>query len=430
MSYERLYREVIHKGLCVRCGLCAGICPVRVIGLTENSFPKLVGKCTRCGFCTSACPGADINFNEISNRVFNKPHALENLWGHHENTFVGHSTDESIRRAGASGGLVTGILVYLLKTRQINGALVIGMDPNQPWKTRSFLATNEDEIRSASQSKYSIVPSMEVLAKIREAKGAFAVVGLPCQVHGLRKLETVDPKLSKKIRYIFGLYCHYNLEKDGYLDALQISGIGLDDVANFQFRGGGWPGGFFAVKKNGDNKKLHNISHSSLLTVMFRLYGARRCFLCIDPTAELADLSFGDFFADEYEDGVAGMTNCTLCCQRSQRGMELLNTAKKDGAIKAIPLPQQNNPKRTLNFIIEKKTEGYIRLRRFKKKGLPVPNYHHEIPKVAPSAHIAEALRHRLMQLLRGSVIRKMVLRILFSPGGEYVDRINRFRKS
>ncbi len=429
MSYERLRREVIQKGLCVRCGLCVGICPVSVIDLTERLFPKLVGKCTNCEFCNNACPGSDLNLNALSKQVFNKPFDPHNLWGHQEKIFVGHSKDESIHRDGASGGLVTGILVYLLKTGRIDGAVVIGMDPDHPWETRSMLATTEAEIRSASQSKYCIVPSMDVLAKIRRKKGSFAVVGLPCQVHGLRKLEAVDPKLAKKISYIFGLYCHYNMETAGYIDALEVSGIRLNDLAKFQFRGGGWPGGFFVVKKNGEKKALHKMPYSSILNIMFRLYGAERCFLCIDPTAELADLSFGDFWANEYKDAFKDMTHCTMCSQRSEKGLSVLKAAQKDGAIRLYPMSEEKQPKRTLGFIKEKKTEGYIRLRRLKKKGRPVPDYHHEIPKAALDAHIAEAIRHRFTQLFRGSNIRKRVLNILFSPMGEFMDRVNRFRK-
>ncbi len=429
MSYERLHQEVIHKGLCVRCGVCVGICPVRVIGLTEHSFPKLIGKCTNCEFCNKACPGSELNFNELSEQVFDKPFNPLNLWGHQEKLFVGHSKDESIRRAGASGGLVTGILVYLLKTGKINGAVVIGMDPDHPWKTRSMLATTESEIRSASQSKYCIVPSMDILAEIRQRKGTFAVTGLPCQIHGLRKLETVDPKLAKKIGYVFGLYCHYNMESEGYLDALEVSGIRLNDLAKFQFRGGGWPGVFFALKKNGEKKALHKMSYSSILNVMFRLYGAKRCFLCIDPTAELADLSFGDFWANANEDAFKDMTRCTICSQRNEKGLNVLKAAQKDGAIQLYPLPDEIQHKRTSGFIKEKKVEGYIRLRRFKKKRYPVPDYHHEIPNAALQDHIAEAIRHRLTQLFRGPIVRKKFLNILFSRWGEFINRVNEFRK-
>ena len=31
MGYIELQHDVIEKGLCLRCGVCAGICPARVI---------------------------------------------------------------------------------------------------------------------------------------------------------------------------------------------------------------------------------------------------------------------------------------------------------------------------------------------------------------------------------------------------------------
>jgi coenzyme F420-reducing hydrogenase beta subunit len=162
---------------------------------------------------------------------------------------------------------------------------------------------------------------------------------------------------------------------------------------------------------------------------MFRLYGAKRCFLCIDPTAELADLSFGDFWANANEDAFKDMTRCTLCSQRSEKGLSVLKAAQKDGAIQLYPLPDEMQHKRTSGFIKEKKVEGYIRLRRFKKKRYPVPNYHHDIPKATLQDNIAEAIRHRLTQLFRGPIVRKIFLKILFSRLGECMDRVNQLRK-
>ncbi len=57
------------------------------------------------------------------------------------------------RMAGASGGLTTGLLVYLLEKKEIDGAIVVDMDPEKGYLTKGFLATTVEEIRNAAQGQ-------------------------------------------------------------------------------------------------------------------------------------------------------------------------------------------------------------------------------------------------------------------------------------
>jgi len=427
-GFAALHTDVIAKGLCARCGLCAGVCPVDVIGFDERCFPRLTGKCTDCGLCNRVCPGADVDLPAMARSVFNVEYDPQDPWALQDAMYVGHPVDDSVRRAGASGGLTTGLLLHLLRSGRIQGAAVVGMDPDKPYQPKSILATTEDEIRAASKSKYCIVPSMDVLAQMRKGTGPYAVVALPCQAHGLRKLAEADKALSGKIAYILGLYCHYNMERDGYLDALRLTGTDPSEIEQFEFRGGGWPGGFFVSLKGGRRKALHEINIKNVMTVMLRLYGAERCFLCTDALAEFADVGLGDFWAIDYPDHLGKKSWCTLVSQRTERGRELLESAQKEGAVELHELPRDRYSKRTRNFTVEKKTEGFVRLRRRARRGRPVPDYHHPIPRPALGGYLMEAI-YGSTRILRGARVRRTVLRILFSPFGRVLDHINTVRK-
>ncbi|MFH1820945.1 MAG: 4Fe-4S binding protein [Methanobacteriota archaeon] len=46
--------------ICVRCGGCAGVCPLDAINVTDGRV-RSNKKCTECGICKRACPLGAIN---------------------------------------------------------------------------------------------------------------------------------------------------------------------------------------------------------------------------------------------------------------------------------------------------------------------------------------------------------------------------------
>jgi nitroreductase/Pyruvate/2-oxoacid:ferredoxin oxidoreductase delta subunit len=58
----------VNKETCNQCGICAAICPNKIISFHENSFPSLLSEdafCIRCGHCVTACPSSSLKHNEI-----------------------------------------------------------------------------------------------------------------------------------------------------------------------------------------------------------------------------------------------------------------------------------------------------------------------------------------------------------------------------
>jgi len=428
ISYHQLQTKVIAPGLCVRCGLCCGVCPVGAIIIGDDGYPRLTGHCTECGLCSGCCPGADVDFPALSREVFNTEYDPDNELGQMDRLSVCHASDNTIRASGTSGGVVTALLIYLLEHGEIDGAVVAGMDPDNPCCSVGILATTAEEIKSAAMSKYCLTPSLEALSEIRKRKGRFAVAGLPCQVQGLRKLAKADPVLSKKIVCILGLYCNCNMERNGHLEAMQACHVNPVDVQHFQFRGGPWPGGFHVIKKNGDKVALHSMRYSDLINIMFRLYGAKRCYLCHDALSEYADISCGDFHAGDYDDSFGQLTGCTLVSERTTRGKKFLAMAVEAGALVTHHLPMDRMSKRITGMAKSKKHRCIVRLQRRLHKKQPMPNYHFSLPEPSTKARRSEFF-YRLFLLFRGRLARTVILRVLFSPLGEYMARINVKRK-
>ncbi len=134
-SFITLNDAVINKGLCTRCGICAGVCPANAIDFDQQNFLLLRGRCSSCGFCAECCPGADVNLPGLTQKLSGSD-SLHGPLGRIESAYVAHAADPETRRSGTSGGLITALMLFLLAAGQIDGAVVVEADPERQHLTR------------------------------------------------------------------------------------------------------------------------------------------------------------------------------------------------------------------------------------------------------------------------------------------------------
>jgi coenzyme F420 hydrogenase subunit beta len=291
--------SVLDSGLCCGCGTCAGICSQNAIEMVVDHnkgiyIPVIdVNKCKECGLCYKVCPGHAVNFDEFNKDLFGKSPSDIRL-GNYENCYIGHAVNDNIRFNASSGGVVTALLAFALEQGIINGAVVTRMSKERVLEPEPFIARTKEELVEASKSKYCPVPVNVVLKEILDSKDdeRFAVVGLPCHIHGIRKAQSRNKQLQKKIVLCIGLICSHNNTFWQVKSLVERLDIREQDIENIEFRGHGWPGRFAVVLKNGDTVTIpyseamvqHNLWFNAVL----------RCLLCCDLTSELADISCGD----------------------------------------------------------------------------------------------------------------------------------------
>ena len=291
--------QVVKGGLCTGCGTCIALCPEEAIKLTINEkkgiyVPELnEEKCNNCGICFKICPGHEVDFKQLNLEIFGKePEDI--LIGNYLNCYIGHATNYDIRYNSASGGLVTQLLIFALEEGIIDGALVTGMKKGSPLEPEPFIARTKEEIIEASKSKYCPVPANIALKEILESKNSerFAVVGLPCHIHGIRKAEMINKKLKQSVVLHLGLWCSTTCNFLGTEFVLKRLGISKEEIKELNYRGEGWPGGMSVQLKNGEKRF---ISLGGYWDTNFSSFTPSRCRLCSDAIAELADISFGDY---------------------------------------------------------------------------------------------------------------------------------------
>jgi len=292
-------------------------------------------KCNNCGLCLKICPGHSVDFVKLNDFVFPEtqgskynPHNNV-LLGNFLNCYVGYSTDRDIRWNATSGGLVTALLSFVLEQGEIDGALVIRMSKYNPLEPEPVLARTKEDLITASGSKYCPAPINVAIRKISKEKGKFAIVGLPCHIHGIRNAEMLNKRLKEKIILHLGLFCSHNISFQGTEFFLQQINVRQEDISKLDYRGKGWPGGTSIKLKNGCEKFFPYLVWAFTFPSYF--FTPPRCILCCDGTSELADLSFGDPWLPEYKDEEIGQS---IVVSRTVKGERLLQDAQTGGTIK------------------------------------------------------------------------------------------------
>mgnify|MGYP000213596360 CR=1 FL=1 len=380
-ALRRLVREVIKAGLCTRCGSCVGVCPHRALRISDEfgeCLPEQVGPCPDCGAeCYLGCPGRYVDFPAL-NRILYGGQPEHWLLGYHRGIWAGHAADPQVRSMAASGGFITATLEHLFQTGRIEGAQVLGMDPDRPYRARPFLARTPAEARTACQSKYTVSPHNVLLQDIPPDGPPLAYVGLPCHVHSLRKLQQLGHPVARRFRYVVGSYCGNILHFSSVKAFLAKHGVrDLEAVRHLDYRHGEWPGNFRVELRSGRVISMPKF-HANYLIPFHILH---RCLLCADLANEFADLAGGDAWAPEYEERGKGFS---LIIARSAWGQEIIDEMVSDGKLHVVPITASEAIRMHSHGLDLKKRGTFLRIARRRAAHLPVPEYgfrcHQKLP--------------------------------------------------
>ncbi len=289
---------IVDRGLCTGCGGCAGVCPEQAIEMLFTQRGILVGqinreRCTSCGLCLRICPGVGINIPEYQERIFGETPRHPEI-GNFVQTYAAYSENEKIRYHCQSGGLISTLLIDLLETGQVDGAIVTRWKNDNPISPETFIARNAKEILGAAKSKYCFVPAASSIGDILRTEGTYAFVGTGCQIHAMRKAEHVKPVLKNRIAAYFGLHCLSVFNNHHTELILGKYGIPRKLVSSFDYRSKEWRGWPCDMRIKLEDDTAVDISGLSSRLIPRPYFTPLRCVYCVDKLNELSDVSFGD----------------------------------------------------------------------------------------------------------------------------------------
>jgi coenzyme F420 hydrogenase subunit beta len=324
---KRLIAET-HAYYCLECGKCTARCPIaRVDGNfspvlnVARALRGVVGEiqrdggiwaCMVCELCSSACP-SNVNYPrfilglraEALRSGTEKIHLSELeqrfLEGERNENYGIYREVKAAKTAikGQDGGVVTSLLVEGMRNGFFDSAIVVrkGYSP----QIEAVMAEDTGDIIAARGTKYQLVsvPGKLVEAIKERGKKKIAVVGLPCQVSGIREIQKVMPEMDL---FVIGLFCMENFE---YVQLRQrvdeLLKVDLDRAERAEITKGN-----FTVTDRG---KQVSCKVSELQDAV-----RPNCSFCTDFTSRLADISVGS---------VGSPAGYSTVITRSRKGEEL-----------------------------------------------------------------------------------------------------------
>ncbi len=376
--------RIVDGGLCHRCGSCVGICPTEVLSFDSEDYPKVnnLSACTDCDLCVKVCPGDEFDFLEHHKQVLKKEGDLSSTHGIYKEALIAYANDPELREKSTSGGLVTQILLSLLDAGEIDGAIVIASDENVLWKGKPIVARTREEILSAMKSKYAISPTNSAFSEIRKVEGKYAMVGLPCQIHGFIKAAELDKRIKERVVLTIGLFCHAAIEHDAFRIIWDKLGSKTKGANKFISRIGKHPGAPNLEYKDGTHypvyfgdKKGFKPSSMEIINVLYRLYTPARCLTCFDGLAEFADIAVGDPWMSPPEDDVDFNDGWSFGLARTEKGLKVINNLKEKQEIQYKVLTDKEAQSCNKMMVSEKKWRAFRMIETHKRQGKSIPSY-------------------------------------------------------
>lgn len=352
-GYKALEHEIIFKDLCCGCGTCEAVCPDKVIEV--NEFPELVGKCTDCGYCLIQCPRSYFSQREAEEKLFGE--VTEDLLGHIVKKIGVRAKGKGLTGV-QDGGFVTATIKYALKKGMIDGAVASGVNKNNRWQPVARLVTSEKEVASTSGTRYSNSPNLAALKEAKE-KGLkrLAVVGLPCQIEAVRKLENypiADVDLAGRVKFTIAIFCSSNFMYDGLMNRLVSKKykVPISRISKMDIKG-----------KN----VLAFMGKKKVEIPLKEAYAERReaCKVCTDFSGRLSDFSAGSVGAPDGYSSVFA---------RTKSASKLLNEMIKAGIFETVKLKDGKPGLEIARYLQNKKEREAIEYTRKRiRNEVPLP---------------------------------------------------------
>ena len=243
---EELYNTVIKNDYMFGSGTCAVLNKKIKMDLNEYGEYKPNLNCsitdTEVNSFQMVCPNSDKspNEDEISSKLYGEIPGInyDKRIGYYKELYAGHVVEGDYRKNASSGGFGTWIFKELFERNLIDGVIHVkeNNDKGDPILFKYDISRSVAEIQAGAKTKYYPVEFSEVINKVKEIPGKYAIIGIPSFIMSIRLLAKQDPVINDRIKYTIGLICgHQKSAKFADCLAWQV-GIEPGNLKTIDFR--------------------------------------------------------------------------------------------------------------------------------------------------------------------------------------------------
>lgn len=343
--WKHLHAEIVATEICCGCAACVVACPFHVIEM-ENFDPVMqdlalgLDNCIHgekgCSLCAMACLRLESSYDAVETLLFGRrrKHPSE-PWGMAKEMVLARAVDGAILPRGQDGGVVTGLLAWMIEMGEIEGACVSRPSAEKPWFDEPFVATTKDELITAAGSRYTYCSTPLALKDAAERKmKSVALVGVSCESTAIREMAAQGIKRwSRMVKFVAGLMCNETFAYEPFIFDIVKGrhGIDLDRIAKINVKG----------------EVYVTLDDGTDIVIPLdecKPYANAWCHHCPDFAAEHADISFGGL----------GMSGWTMCIVRTEYGADLWGRALAAGILETRAAEEEAQAIKVLNGLSKK----------------------------------------------------------------------------
>ncbi len=325
LSFRTLNREVVEPGVCAACYGCVSFCTANELNVLTIKDEKPVycdeKNCLEDGICYLICPRtADLD------KAIEAKFQFEAPIGSYVAVRSLRTTNRKISKVCCDGGVVTSFLKFLLDTKRIDGAVLSKREGL--WNNQPTIVTNFEDLLECAGSSFAQSESVRDLGDLTTYAPVFsalkgsslqdlmrlAVVGTPCQILTIRKMQLLRIVPSHLVHLTIGLFCFENflMQEDGRKYLANKIGGDLDQIVKINLKDD-----LIVTLRDGRTTHIDLDDLGPLVR--------SACLACTDFSNYAADISVG---------GLGSAQSYTTVLVRNRTAQGLINQAVNQGYLK------------------------------------------------------------------------------------------------
>ncbi len=374
--------QIVEHAMCIGCGICQSVVgpdtvkmevvrngnlrPVANDRLSHEMMDKIV----------EVCPGTRVE--GLPRSEWNERSLPDPVWGVLREIFYAWSAEPEVRHMAATGGLLTGLALYLIESKEVDFILHACASSEHPAFGERFVSRSREEVLKGSGSRYgptaTLIDVVEVIEKAEAHHETFAFVGTPCDVSALQNYARYDERVLKRCRYKMAMVCGGFMEPAGTRAALERFGVEYDKMVSLRYRGYGCPGKTRIEAEDGQVVEMNYLDYWGENESTWGL--PPRCKICPDGIGDSADIAAADTWDGGSPPWVGQEDDpgFNAAIVRTQRGVELMAKAIAAGYVIRGETMSPAELNRVQPHQENKKRAAWARFQGLKEEGRVVPD--------------------------------------------------------